>query len=299
MKEKFWRVCIMQIDYALILSAGKGTRMGEIGKFLPKPMWPIFNKTLLELQLKYCQELGVKKIFINTHYLAECIRSFILNNKLSVEVIELYEPVLLDSGGAIHNFAQHPDVNYKGNVILINADQFLLFSKEQIHNALSKLENNRACLFGIRVEAKSSYNELKLENSQLKSIDKSDGTKEYVTYSGLGLLKLDGLKKIPGISRFFETVADFKNEPIFISVPTNYEYWDFGTAKIYHENILKISELVTLNQKNMLIEFLTKHKALGENTFKFCSVENKSIDLEGKERFQTESIIWQDNVQKI
>jgi choline kinase len=289
----------MQIDYAFILAAGKGTRMGDIGKFLPKPMWPIFNKTLLELQLKYCHDLGVKKVFINTHYLADSIRSFISLNKFSVEVIELFEPILLDSGGAIHNLAQHKDVNYKGNVILINADQFLLFNKEQIHNSLLSLENNRACLFGIKVEAKSSYNELKIENSLLTAIEKNDGTKEYVTYSGLGLLKLDGLKKVSGISRFFETVADFKHESITISVPTNYEYWDFGTAKIYHENILKITELVSLKQKNMLIEFLMKHNALDENYRKFCSAENKSIDLEGRERFQSGSITWQENVQKV
>ncbi len=83
MREKFYRVCIMQIDYALILSAGKGTRMGEVGKLLPKPLWPIFHKTLLELQVEYCLELGIKKIFINTHYLAESIRNFLFEKKMA------------------------------------------------------------------------------------------------------------------------------------------------------------------------------------------------------------------------
>ena len=58
-KEKSYRVYIMQIDYALILSAGLGTRMGEIGKILPKVLWPIYFKSLLELQIRYCQSLGI------------------------------------------------------------------------------------------------------------------------------------------------------------------------------------------------------------------------------------------------
>jgi len=41
----------MQIDYCLILAAGFGTRMGKIGKKLPKVHGPDFEKSLLELQV--------------------------------------------------------------------------------------------------------------------------------------------------------------------------------------------------------------------------------------------------------
>ena len=44
----------MQLDFAYILAAGKGTRMGEIGKVVPKPLWPIYEKSLLELQVAWC-----------------------------------------------------------------------------------------------------------------------------------------------------------------------------------------------------------------------------------------------------
>ena len=55
----------MKIDYALLLAAGYGTRMGIIGKELPKVLWPVYEKTLLELQVDYLKELGVKNIFLN------------------------------------------------------------------------------------------------------------------------------------------------------------------------------------------------------------------------------------------
>ena len=45
----------MKVDNALILAAGKGTRMGNVGKILPKVIWPIFEKTILELEVAYAK----------------------------------------------------------------------------------------------------------------------------------------------------------------------------------------------------------------------------------------------------
>ena len=43
----------------LILSAGFGTRMGPIGKALPKVLWPIFEEALLGIQIEYVNELKI------------------------------------------------------------------------------------------------------------------------------------------------------------------------------------------------------------------------------------------------
>jgi len=73
----------MQIDYCLILCAGIGTRMGPIGEVLPKPLWPIFESTILELQIKYAKEMGVKKIFVNGFHQAEIIKEYLEKKKLT------------------------------------------------------------------------------------------------------------------------------------------------------------------------------------------------------------------------
>ncbi len=39
----------MQINQALLLCAGLGTRMGNIGKHIPKPLWPIFEKKFIRV----------------------------------------------------------------------------------------------------------------------------------------------------------------------------------------------------------------------------------------------------------
>lgn len=290
-QEKFFRVYIMQIDHALILCAGMGSRMGEIGKKLPKALWPIYYKTLLELQVDYCRELGVKRLFINTHFLSGEIEKFLHSDPKYADIIVLHEDPLLDSGGAIHNLASRGDVNYSGNLLLVNADQFLFFDMKYFEQAIAGLENSRAALFGIKVDKVAKYNETVLVDEQLKEIKKPDGLNDYVTYSGLGILKLDGLEPTAGISKFFETVANYKKERVQFVVPEKFEYWDFGTAEIYFENIKAIYQDIKESKKNWLMGFLQRHGALNGDENNFYSPELNSVSLDGAGVFERNCIV--------
>ncbi len=289
----------MQIDHALILSAGLGTRMGEIGKKLPKALWPVFYKSLLELQVDYCHDLGIKRIFINTHFLSEEIEAYVKSDPKFSQVIILHEDPLLDSGGAIHNMASRGDVHYSGNLLLVNADQFLFFDKKYFDEALSGLENSRATLFGITVDKSAKYNETVVVDDRLTDIRKNQGTHDYVTYSGLGILKLDGLEPIGGITKFFETVANYKRERIQFLTPSKFEYWDFGTADIYFNSIKEIYENRKESKSGMLMDFLKKHDAFNGDENNFFSRELNSISLEGSNAFEENSIVGKGIVQPL
>jgi len=283
----------MPIDYVLILSAGLGTRMGEIGKNLPKPLWPILNKNLLHLQIDFCKKLGVKKIFVNTHFLHEAIKKYITDESFEVEI--LHEKILLGSGGAIHNLAKHPEVSYKGRVLLLNADLFFLISKEKLHEEAQKLNENRAVLFGMKAASTEKYNQLIIEENYLKNITKPNGKEDYVTYSGVGLINLDGLKKVDDYSNFFESVCDYKFENILVSVDESIEQWDFGTAKHYLDSCAKIFEKENSIFKQLLVNFGIDFK-LSE---KFYSKELNSVNLDLKGIFYEKSLVKGDLIQKI
>lgn len=287
----------MQIDYALILSAGLGTRMGEIGKIIPKVMWPILNKKLIDLQIDYCKELGIKKIFINTHFLANVIEAHIRDNYAG-EVVLLHEDPLLDSGGAIHNLAALPEVNYQGNLLTVNGDQFLFFESSEMKRALNLLADARAVLFGIEVDKNENYNETKISDERLVDIVKNDKTKNYITFSGLGLIKLNDLRKISGPTKFFQTVANYKEEVVKMIVPRNIEYWDFGTAEIYYRSIKEMQKNLTNNQ-SMFIHFLKNHQVKLENISDYINPDLQSINLEGQKNFEYGSIIGCGKIQKI
>lgn len=279
----------MQIDYALILSAGLGTRMGEIGKSIPKVLWPIYFKTLLELQIRYCQDLGIQKIYINTHYLHEEIQEFLSKSSLLSSVTVLHENPLLDSGGAIHNLAKREEVNYHGKLLLVNGDQFLFFEKQFWTQAIARLGACRALLFGIMVDKNAAYNETITDSDRLIEIKKNtEKNHNYVTYSGLGILNLDGLKPVVGISRFFETVANFHFENVEMLTPSSFEYWDFGTADIYSKSIFKLADKE--QRKSLMGQFLEKHKAFSGNEDLFVDSKRKSIDLDIKKTFAESSI---------
>ncbi len=58
---------------AIILAAGKGSRLGEITKNIPKGMLKLFGKTLIERQIEIYQKCGINDITIVTGYKSEII----------------------------------------------------------------------------------------------------------------------------------------------------------------------------------------------------------------------------------
>ena len=67
----------MKINTALILCAGYGKRLNPLTLDIPKPLLEINEVTLLENTINLLQDLGIKKVILNTFYLKEKIYKFI------------------------------------------------------------------------------------------------------------------------------------------------------------------------------------------------------------------------------
>src|SRR3954470_3402929 len=61
---------------AVILAAGKGTRMGGLTSDLPKPMLRVQGKPILEHIITGLQSAGIREFFIVTGWHAEVIESY-------------------------------------------------------------------------------------------------------------------------------------------------------------------------------------------------------------------------------
>ena len=116
----------MKINTALILSAGFGKRLNPITLTTPKPLLELNNITMLEKCIKLIENLGIKKIIINTFYLKDQISNF-LNNKnfnSEIKIIEDGENIL-DTGGGILNMINYSEDN---DFLIFNPDT--LWQKE-------------------------------------------------------------------------------------------------------------------------------------------------------------------------
>ena len=61
---------------AVILAGGLGTRLKPFTQVIPKPMLPLGEKSILEVQIAFLKKHGFDEIYLATNYLSEYIQAF-------------------------------------------------------------------------------------------------------------------------------------------------------------------------------------------------------------------------------
>ena len=149
----------MKVNCCIIMSAGLGTRMGEIGKILPKVVWPVFEKSILDLQICWVRSFGIKNIFINTFHQVEKVKALVeAGNHKDVTLIA--ENPLLDSGGTIHYLLETGLIDQQESILYLAGDQFYVFDQDFFLAATKLIGKDRAVLFGLPVDDTAPYNRL-------------------------------------------------------------------------------------------------------------------------------------------
>lgn len=120
---------------AVILSAGKGTRLPDVSKLMPKVMVPINGKPLLQWHIENLKKQGITDIYINLHYMPEKITEhFGDGKKFGVSITYSYEKELLGTGGALIPFAKHLTedtvIIYGDVVTIVDFHKLLAFHKK-------------------------------------------------------------------------------------------------------------------------------------------------------------------------
>ncbi|MFO7930035.1 MAG: sugar phosphate nucleotidyltransferase [Thermodesulfobacteriota bacterium] len=105
---------------ALLLSAGRGTRLLPHTRKLPKPLFPVAGRPVIDIIIWRLIEQGISAIAVNTHHLHQQVESFISSQSYPVPVVTRYEPEMLGTAGAIANFS-----DFLGNrdpFVVMNSD---------------------------------------------------------------------------------------------------------------------------------------------------------------------------------
>jgi len=86
---------------ALILAAGKGSRLKQLTADRPKPMLEIGGEPLLARHVRGLRQAGVTQIAINLHHAPEVIVDYFgAGAGFDVQIVYSYEPELLGTAGA-------------------------------------------------------------------------------------------------------------------------------------------------------------------------------------------------------
>jgi mannose-1-phosphate guanylyltransferase len=89
---------------AMILAAGKGTRVRPITYTLPKPMIPLIRKPVMECLIEHLRSQGVDQIVINTSHLASIIEDYFRDgHRFGVQIAYSFEGMLVN--GALEGIA--------------------------------------------------------------------------------------------------------------------------------------------------------------------------------------------------
>jgi D,D-heptose 1,7-bisphosphate phosphatase len=109
---------------SLLLAGGLGTRLRPLTDSVPKCLISIDGRPLLDIWIRRLVECGIREARINTHALAETVRTHIaqVNAENELRLVEAHEPVLLGSAGTITaNADLADDVD---EIVVVYADNF-------------------------------------------------------------------------------------------------------------------------------------------------------------------------------
>jgi NDP-sugar pyrophosphorylase family protein len=108
---------------ALILAAGRGTRLAEITESIPKALVEINGKSILQMAVEKCTESGFGNIIVNVHHLADKVEQEVERLKkrgFNISVSDERES-LLETGGGLFKargfFDKSPFLIYNVDII--------------------------------------------------------------------------------------------------------------------------------------------------------------------------------------
>jgi len=200
---------------AIILAAGEGTRLGEIGKSCPKCLIRIGNKAIIERQIEALNSNGIKDISVVTGYYADRVREALKNAEVKFYLNKYYGKTgMLES-----LFCARDELN--DATILLYSD--VIFKPNLIKNLLE--DKNDFCLVvdhkkGVKGDTKVKiFDDVVEDISKNLSLEESSGnyvgiskfSKKAITtiYNRINALIDNGkIKKYPSPSYLFKWLID-------------------------------------------------------------------------------------------
>jgi len=218
---------------AVILSGGLGTRLRPFTNSIPKPLLPIGEKAVLEIQIERLVKYGFEEIILATNYKADYIEGFFGDgSRYGVKLIVSKEDEPLGTAGPLKLLEETLDAPF----LVMNGDILCLVDYGKMYDFAIKQKSNFTV--GIKkIILPFAFGNILFEGNKVTGIQEKPDIVRYAL-AGIYVMKPDVLKLIPkdeyyGIDKLIQKM-------LFSSMEINkYEindYWlDIGNIEDYEK----------------------------------------------------------------
>lgn len=228
---------------ALILCAGLGTRLLPHTRSIPKPLFPINGKPLLDRIIRSLIQARCRSIMINTHHLHHGIEAFLAEQRYPIPVQTCYEPWILGTGGAIHNVRDFWDPDafmvINGDIVT-DLDLKAVYDFHQHHgHPVTLVLHDFPEINTVSVDANQS-----VIGFDDRDFVPSDQDLPKLTFTGIQVIDPQVLEWIPDTPSFssIDLYRTLIKEGMTIQafIPENCYWKDIGTPRQYQSAVLDL-----------------------------------------------------------
>lgn len=234
---------------AIIIAAGMGTRLRPLTLSTPKPLIKIFGKPLIERNIEFLLEKGLKEIVIVTGYLREQF-SYLEEKYLEVKLV--------------HNDKFNEYNNIYSFYLIRNylKDSYILDGDIYLNKNIFETNLDKSMYFSKRVSYQNDEWQLILENEKIKEIQ--IGGKDNYIMSGISFWKKEESSKLKELVKKYIVFEEKKKKYYWDHiVKENIDKFNVGIYPLKENDIFEIDNLEELknidnsySDEEILLEFL-------------------------------------------
>lgn len=192
----------------MLFAAGLGTRLKPFTDFHPKALAPVNGKSLLEHNIIYLQQYGIREVVVNVHHFAEQIEELLEQNNgfgSQIHISDERNEVLETGGGLLKaaRFFNDEDFVVMNVDMLTNLNLEVLMKSHKASDALATLavmkrNSSRQLLFDHEMQLCAWRNN---NSGEMKTAREASNTSEFA-FSGIQIIHTDFFKLITQSGKF-------------------------------------------------------------------------------------------------